>query len=244
MHMLRRILTALGKGTELVGDRKLEWILRSETHTVIKAYIACTKALKLKTLFIATLCIFMCSAFSYSQSVPAKDYLNVPGPLQFRQVAYKLAWTTHPQANYYKQEYLAPGQSLEKFKNLVTIDVLTGSTTPKDAAGAKIAELKQLKATNPIVNYQVFEKDGEVLLDFLISENTPDGRSVSVVERNVYRYKSFKDKNGKAGLLLFAASERAYGKDIDQFFAHLKAHHGDLLNAVAGDALPTITVTE
>ena len=91
-----------------------------------------------------------------------------------------------------------------------------------DVVATKNAELKKMKASNPVVNYETFEKDGEVMLDFLVSENTPDGKYLSIVERNVYRYKSVVDKNGQKGVLLFGVSERAYGDDIDKFFPNLK----------------------
>ena len=68
-----------------------------------------------------------------------------------------------------------------------------------------------MKATNPLVNYEMFQKNGEYLLDFLLSANAADGKTVDIVERNVYRYKTFTDKSGKKGILLFAVSVRSYG---------------------------------
>jgi hypothetical protein len=151
-------------------------------------------------------------------------------------------WTSHPNEQYYKQEYLVKGESLEKFRKLVTVDVLVGDIDLKEVVSAKIAELKQLKESNPMINYQAFEKNGEIMLDFLLSQATPDGKQLSILERNVYRYKNITDQNGKKALLLFAVSERAYGADIDRFLAGLKSKRMDLLNAVGGFKIPPVTI--
>jgi len=172
------------------------------------------------------------------------DYLGLAKPILFDNVSYNLAWTSHPTDNYYKQEYLAQGDTLEKFKRLVTIDVLVTKTKLKDIIAAKVAELNKIKKTNPVVQYQTFEKGDEIMLDFLLSENTPDGKLVSTVERNVYRYKIATDKNGQKAVLLFAVSDRAYGNDIDNFFSNLKEHRYDLLNAVGAFDIPEITIAK
>jgi len=105
-------------------------------------------------------------------------------------------------------------------------------------------ELKQLKITNPLINYEVFQKNGEVLLDFLISQNSEDGKKVIIIERNVYRYTSFVGKNGQKGVLLFSASERAYDNKVDSFLIALKINKQQLLNAVAAYKMPKIVINE
>ena len=172
------------------------------------------------------------------------DYLRVVGPISFEKNSYNLAWTSHPADNYYKQEYLVQGDTLEKFKRLILIELLVGKTKIKDVVATKIAELNKIKAGNPIVQYQAFEKGEEIILDFLLSENTPDGKLVSTVERNVYRYKNITDKNGQKAVFLFGVSNRAYGNDIDNFLLNLKDNRHDLLNAVDAFDLPEITIAK
>ena len=92
--------------------------------------------------------------------------------------------------------------------------MLAGDSKPADLVNAKIAELKILKETNPVVNYETFQKNGEYMLDFLISENASDGK-INILERNVYRYKSGVDKTGKKYVMLFGVSERSYGSESD-----------------------------
>ena len=133
---------------------------------------------------------------------------------------------------------------IEKFKKLILLEILIGNTAVKDIVAAKISELKQMKLSNPLVQYEAFEKGGEVILDFLVSQNAADGKSVSIVERNVYRYKSLVEKTGKKGVLLFAVSERSYGNDIDRFLSNLKARRFDLVTLVGAFNVPAITVAK
>lgn len=166
----------------------------------------------------------------------------MPGPIIVDNQAYHLVWTAHPSAAFYKQEYIPKAENAEKFNTMVLLDLSLGQTNIKDLVTAKISELRKMKETNPMVNYETFQKNGEYLLDFLLSANTADGRSMSIVERNVYRYKSITDKSGKKGVLLFGVSTRAYGNAIDKFLVDLKSTKSRLLNEVAQFAIPQITV--
>ncbi len=184
------------------------------------------------------------STFAFGQTTKSTEYLGVAGPISFDKVSYNLAWTSHPADNYYKQEYLAKGDTIEKFKKLIMLEIITGKTKLKDIVATKVAELKKMKVSNPVINYETFEKDGEVMLDFIISENTPDGKLVSILERNVYRYKSVVDKSGQKGVLLFGVSDRHYGNDIDNFFATFKSKRFDLINLVGAFDIPEISIAK
>jgi hypothetical protein len=180
---------------------------------------------------------------SYGQTNKAiTEYLSVPGPIILTKESFNLAWSSHPSAAYYKQEYLGLKDKIDRFKKMVMIEVLLGEARAADLAKAKIAELKQLKETNPLVNHEIFQKNGEIIIDFLLSENSRDGKSINIIERNVYRYKDITDKNGKKGVMLFGVSERGYGNDVDVFLASLKKNKAALTNAVAAFVLPELTI--
>ena len=201
--------------------------------------------MNIKHIFSVCLTGFVMTTSVYAQTDKSStDYLSVPGPISFEKTDYNLVWTSHPLDNYYKQEYIERGDSVEKFKTLILLDLITGNTKIKDVVAIKIAELKKLKKTNPVVQFEVFENKGEYMLDFLVSENTPDGKLVSIVERNVYRYKTIVDNSGKKGVLLFGVSERSYGDDIDNFFAKLKTNRDDLINEVGTFKIPDITIVK
>lgn len=182
--------------------------------------------------------------FGLGQTAKPTEYLGVVGPISFDKVSYNLAWTSHPADNYYKQEYLAKGDTIEKFKKLIMLEIITGKTKVKDIVATKVVELKKMKVSNPVITYETFEKEGEVMLDFIVSENTPDGKLVSILERNVYRYKSVVDKSGQKGVLLFGVSDRHYGNDIDNFFATFKSKRFDLINLVGAFDIPEISIAK
>ena len=168
--------------------------------------------------------------------------MNVPGPIIINKDSFKLAWSSHPSSNYYKQEYIRSKDKIDRFTKMVIVEVLIGEAKAADLTKAKVSELKLLRETNPLVNHEVFQKNGEILVDFLLSENSADGKKVNIIERNVYRYKEITDKNGKKGVMLFAIIERAYGSDVDSFLLSLKKNKSTLANTVAAFALPVITI--
>jgi hypothetical protein len=192
------------------------------------------------------LLIFIASLLTstFSQAQKAVDKLNVPGPILIGNKSYAISWTSHPTADFYKQEYIPAGDNADKFNSMVMLDLSLGNFMLKDVVGSKIAELKKMKATNPIVNYEMFQKNGEYLLDFLLSANTHDGKTIDIIERNIYRYKTFTDKSGKKGVLLFGLSVRSYGKDVDTFLKNLKTGKAVLLNEVAQFNIPPVAISK
>ncbi|MEO6546641.1 MAG: hypothetical protein ABIN94_01525 [Ferruginibacter sp.] len=198
---------------------------------------------KRQTIFIVLIMmIFSTTMQAQTQKVPA-DYVHVPGPILFDKQSFNLSWSSHPQPNFYKQEYIVKGDNPDQFKMMVLTDVLTGGSNLKDVVSAKISELKRMKETNPLVNYEVISnpKTGEYMIDFLLSANGADG-VMNTVERNVYRYRSFTDKSGKASVQLFGVSVRSYGKDITRFLTALKASRKDLVNKVSQFNLPEVKI--
>jgi hypothetical protein len=169
------------------------------------------------------------------------DYLNVPGPINLNQKEYNLAWSSHPNENYFKQEYLSPKENINQYNSMVLIEFVKGNFTLKDIIDQKIGELQEAKKTNPVVNYQVLENNGEYILDFLVSENSKDGKEILIAERNIYRYKLINSSKNK-GVLLFAVSERGYKKNMDDFFNNLKTNSSQLIEIVGNFKLPDIEI--
>jgi len=199
--------------------------------------------LRIKSL-ITILGLFIISISNGQNNKAIMEYLNIPGPLTLNKTTFNLAWSSHPSASYYKQEYISSKDNLAKYSKMILVEVLISDAKPADLAKAKMDELKQLKVTNPIINYEIFQKNGEIILDFLISENSQDGKQVNIIERNVYRYKSTTVKNGQKAVMLFGASERAYGNGVDAFLSSLKKTKSALLNSVAGFSIPLISIKE
>lgn len=172
------------------------------------------------------------------------DYLSLPGPIAFDSKSYNLSWTSHPSGNYYKQEYIVKSDNPTKFNTMLMVELVTGDMQLKDVVAAKLEELRKMKDSNPMVNYESFEnpKTGEYMIDFLLSQNTPDGKDISIAERNVYRYMPFAGKDGKKGVIFFGVSTRSYGDKIQPFLVSLKSKKSELVNKVAQYKFPELKI--
>ena len=169
-----------------------------------------------------------------------EDYLHLGDKYRFDNKDYKLVWSSHPASNFYKQEYILPNENVEKYTRMIMIDFLEGDLTPKDAISNFVNNLENSKKQNPIINYQMYEREDEYILDFITSKNSQDGKEVLILERNVYRYFRINTPKRK-GVLLFGISDRAYTKkEMDNMFSVLKNKKLDLVNKVIQIEVPKI----
>ena len=169
-----------------------------------------------------------------------EDYLHLGSKYRFDNKDYELVWSSHPASNFYKQEYILPNENVEKYKRLILIDFIEGDLAPKDVLSGLVNSLENSKKQNPVINYKVYEKNNEYMIDFIMSENSQDGKDVLILERNVYRYFRINTPNRK-GILLFGVSDRAYTKkEMDNMFSVLKNNKLELVNKVAKIEVPKI----
>ncbi len=175
-----------------------------------------------------------------AQSADAVDRLAVPAPIAFNGASYGLSWSSHPSPVYYKQEYLPAGETSDRFQHMVLIDAITRGTSVERAAAAQKDMLAKRKATDPYVNFAAFgnDKSGEIILDFILSAETPEGDTI--VEWNAYRYAPLRGKGGETGVLLFGISRRAYGDGVTAFLTALKAARTQEIGLLAKFALPAV----
>ena len=169
-----------------------------------------------------------------------EDYLHLGSKYRFDNKDYELVWSSHPASNFYKQEYILPNENVEKYKRLILIDFIEGDLNPKDVLSGLANSLENSKKQNPVINYKVYEKNNEYMIDFIMSENSQDGKEVLILERNVYRYFRINTPKRK-GILLFGVSDRAYTKkEMDNMFSVLKNKKLDLVNKVIQIEVPKI----
>jgi len=169
-----------------------------------------------------------------------EDYLHLGSKYRFDNKDYELVWSSHPASNFYKQEYILPNENVEKYKRLILIDFIEGDLAPKDVLSGLVNSLENSKKQNPVINYKVYEKNNEYMIDFIMSENSQDGKEVLILERNVYRYFRINTPKRK-GILLFGVSDRAYTKkEMDNMFSVLKNNKLELVNKVAKIEVPKI----
>ena len=169
-----------------------------------------------------------------------EDYLHLGSKYRFDNKDYELVWSSHPASNFYKQEYILPNENVEKYKRLILIDFIEGDLDPKDVLSGLVNSLENSKKQNPVINYKVYEKNNEYMIDFIMSENSQDGKEVLILERNVYRYFRINTPKRK-GILLFGVSDRAYTKkEMDNMFSVLKNKKLDLVNKIIQIEVPKI----
>ncbi len=169
-----------------------------------------------------------------------EDYLHLGSKYRFDNKDYELVWSSHPASNFYKQEYILPNENVEKYKRLILIDFIEGDLNPKDVLSGLANSLENSKKQNPVINYKVYEKNNDYMIDFIMSENSQDGKDVLILERNVYRYFRINTPKRK-GILLFGVSDRAYTKkEMDNMFSVLKNKKLDLVNKVIQIEVPKI----
>ncbi len=169
------------------------------------------------------------------------ERLGVNGPLQFNKTDFHLAWSDKPNATYYVQEYLPKGENVDRFNQLLTINLFNKFVKTEDAINQKVYELNERKKTDPNCNYAINKsKDGkEFMIDFLLGEGSGNQ---AVVEFNIYHYKQIEIDN-KPALIVYAYSKRSYGNDITAFLKNLKTERSTLLQTMSSTQIPQIKLS-
>jgi len=176
---------------------------------------------------------------AWSDSAPV-DRLSLPDAIEFNGESYRLSWSSHPKPYYYKQEYLPPGQTSERFQRMVLIEATVRGVDINDAVAAQVNMLNKRKSSDPTVNFAVFKnpKNEEIILDFILSAQ--DSKGEDMVEWSAYRYAALRSKGGASGVLLFGVSRRAYGNDATNFLLRLKSARSAEIKALATHPLPVV----
>jgi hypothetical protein len=165
----------------------------------------------------------------------ATDRLGVPGPISFDGRSYELAWSSNPQPNYFKQEYVPAGEALATYGSMVLVEVVTSGGGVKEALSGQVQMLNERRASDPLVNFDIIQNQqtGEAILDFILSSK--DEKGEYIVEWNAYRYVPRQPD----GVLLFGVSHRAYGNDAARsFLTNLRAFRPGQIDLVAKQELP------
>lgn len=155
----------------------------------------------------------------------ATEYFSVGNPITYCGSDHFLTWSSHPQENYYIQEYLPEGESTDHYDQMFTVSIIFWDRTPKEAVEAKIAELEQRKKTDPVTNYILAENGNEYMLEFIVSDSDIKKNTMNIAEVNLHHYKQMKINGRNASVLSFY-SKRAYGDDILPFIASIPDKRG------------------
>ena len=67
-----------------------------------------------------------------------EDYLKIGNKMMLDGQNFNLEWSSHPNKNYFKHEYIQKGDTVEKFNEMIIIEALNAELTVDQAAGVKI----------------------------------------------------------------------------------------------------------
>lgn len=191
-------------------------------------------------IYITSLFLIICSTVK-SQVI---ERIGLKGPIDFNKTEFNLAWSQKPNANYFVQEYVPKNETVEKFNELITVNVFVLDTTVQNAVKQKINELIKRKETDKVCNFNLIESpDGkENILDCLLSvEKNGD---LDIVEFIIYRYKQIELENHQKALLIYSYSKRSYGKKIKKFLQGLSTERENLLNVMIAKEMPEIIISD
>lgn len=183
------------------------------------------------------------TSLSFAQSDPI-DRIGLKGPITFNKTPYLLAWSQKPNANYFVQEYLPKGESVDHFNQLITVNVFVTDISVASAIQQKTQELTKRKETDKVCNFSVINspEGGESIIDCLLSTGSAD--KLDVVEFIIYKYKQIELDNNKKALLVYSYSKRGYGDAITPFLTNLGKFRRDLLNVMISEEMPEIKIKE
>jgi hypothetical protein len=104
------------------------------------------------------------------------ERIGLKGPIEFNKTEFKLAWSQKPNANYYVQEYLPKNETVERFNELITVNVFVLDVTVEKAIQQKVNELTKRKEIDKVCNFSVINSpDGtESILDCLLSSGNDE----------------------------------------------------------------------
>ncbi|WDS37327.1 hypothetical protein [Pseudoxanthomonas sp.] len=194
-----------------------------------------------RLLSLSALCLLLGSwqvAAPLYAAEPAVERLGVPGPLSFAGQSFELSWSSHPTPDLYKQEYVPAGQDVERYRDMLMIDVRIGGANASQMALAIDAQVQERRKSDPVANSEVvISADGtEATVDMLMSATGDDGQVF--VEWSAHRYVT--DTSGQ-GTRMFGITRRAYGDQaVTAMLQGLKQKRVDEINALKTSRMPEI----
>ncbi len=181
------------------------------------------------------------TSLSFAQTNPI-DRIGLKGPIDLNKTSYSLTWSQKPNANYYVQEYLPKGETVEHFNQLITVNIFVTDISVTSAIEQKAQELTKRKDTDKVCNFSIINSpDGsESIIDCLLSSGTND--KLDVLEFIIYKYKQIELDNHKKALLVYSYSKRGYGDGITPFLTNLGKFRKDMLNVMISKEMPEIKI--
>lgn len=192
--------------------------------------------MKKNLILIIGFCSFTMMSFTINDII---DYLSTGSELSFNNEKYNLAWSSHPNATYFKQEYLRKSDKLEKYEKMILVEAIKTTLNPEKASQMKINELTNLKKINPIVSFMQVQSSNQndKILSFTISGG-------NILEWNVYKYQQQQIENENM-IVLYAYSYRNYvssKEEVTKFMAYVKSNENKMIETITKTNIPKVKI--
>ena len=138
------------------------------------------------------------------------DILSIPGPIEFNDTEFLLAWSKQPSKTLFRQQFLPRDERIEDYNQLLDFSFFNKEIEMELAVRQKVESVQKREGKDKFAKVNVTESPtgDEFIVDYFISEAPENGDSY--VEYNVYRFKQFENAGQKSFLILFY-STRIYG---------------------------------
>lgn len=192
--------------------------------------------MKKNLILILGFCCFTMMSFTVNDII---DYLSTGSELSFNNEKYNLAWSSHPNATYFKQEYLRKSDKLEKYEKMLMVEAIKTTLNPENVSQMKINELANIKKVNPIVSFKQAQvaNQSDKIISFTISGG-------NILEWNVYRYQQQQIENENM-IILYAYSYRNYvstKEDVTKFMNYVKNNENKMIETITKTNVPKVKI--
>lgn len=169
----------------------------------------------------------------------AVDLISVPGPIEFNDTEFLLAWSKQPSKTLFRQQFLPRDERIEDYNQLLDFSFFNKEIEMELAVRQKVESIQKRGEKDKFSKVNVTESPAgdEFIVDYFISEAPENGNSY--VEYNVYRFKQFENGGQKSFLILFY-STRIYG-DLKSSAKALAKKRDQLITNMIEYKIPAIT---
>ena len=184
--------------------------------------------------------LFFITALSFLKAQDdAVDLISVPGPIEFNDTEFLLAWSKQPSKTLFRQQFLPRDERIEDYNQLLDFSFFNKEIEMELAVRQKVESIQKRGEKDKFSKVNVTESPAgdEFIVDYFISEAPENGNSY--VEYNVYRFKQFENGGQKSFLILFY-STRIYG-DLKSSAKALAKKRDQLITNMIEYKIPAIT---
>ena len=169
----------------------------------------------------------------------AVDLISVPGPIEFNDTEFLLAWSKQPSKTLFRQQFLPRDERIEDYNQLLDFSFFNKEIEMELAVRQKVESIQKRGEKDKFSKVNVTESPAgdEFIVDYFIPEAPENGNSY--VEYNVYRFKQFENGGQKSFLILFY-STRIYG-DLKSSAKALAKKRDQLITNMIEYKIPAIT---